>query len=144
MASVTLNSPFGRPVPAGRRFHCGASGGCVSVRPKKAGSVAPRRAIGDAMQAVLVVVDIALRLYMWVIIASAIFSWLYAFGVVNPRNDAVAAIGRTLYQLTEPALRPIRRFVPVFGGLDISPVILILIIILIRQIIWRYIYPNVF
>jgi YggT family protein len=96
------------------------------------------------MQAVLVVVDIALRLYMWVIIASAIFSWLYAFGVVNPRNQAVAAIGRALYQLTEPALRPIRRVVPVFGGLDISPVILILIIILIRQIIWRYIYPNVF
>lgn len=95
------------------------------------------------MQAILVVVDIALRLYMWVIIASAIFSWLYAFGVVNPRNQAVAAIGRALYQLTEPALRPIRRYVPIFGGLDISPVILILLIILIRQIIWRYIFPYV-
>jgi YggT family protein len=96
------------------------------------------------MQALLVVIDIALRIYLWVIIASAIFSWLYAFGVVNPRNQAVATIGRALYQLTEPALRPIRRYVPTFGGLDISPVILILIIILIREIIWRYIYPNVF
>jgi YggT family protein len=96
------------------------------------------------MQALLVVVDIALRIYLWIIIASAIFSWLYAFGVVNPRNQAVAMIGRALYQLTEPALRPIRRYVPTFGGLDISPVILILIIILIREIIWRYIYPNVF
>ena len=95
------------------------------------------------MQAVLVVVDLALRLYMWVIIISAIFSWLYAFGVLDPRNQFVAAIGRTLYQLTEPALRPIRRFVPTFGGLDISPVILILVIILIREIIWRYIFPNV-
>jgi YggT family protein len=96
------------------------------------------------MQALLVVIDIALRIYLWVIIASAIFSWLYAFGVVNPRNQAVATIGRALYQLTEPALRPIRRYVPTFGGLDVSPVILILIIILIREIIWRYIYPNVF
>jgi YggT family protein len=95
------------------------------------------------MRAILVVLDIALRLYFWIIVASAIFSWLYAFGVVNPRNQAVAAIGRALYQLTEPALRPIRRYVPTFGGLDISPIILILIIILIREIIWRYIYPNV-
>jgi YggT family protein len=96
------------------------------------------------MQAVLVVIDLALRIYLWIIVASAIFSWLYAFGVVNPRNQVVATIGRALYQLTEPALRPIRRYVPTFGGLDISPVILILIIILIREIIWRYIYPNVF
>jgi YggT family protein len=96
------------------------------------------------MQAILVVVDLALRLYMWVIIASAIFSWLYAFGVVNPRNQAVGAIGRALYQLTEPALRPLRRYIPVFGGLDVTPVVLILIIILIREVIWRYVYPNVF
>lgn len=96
------------------------------------------------MQAVLVVVDLALRLYMWVIIAAAIFSWLYAFGVVNPRNQVVAGIGRALYQLTEPALRPLRRYIPVLGGLDVTPVVLILIIILIREIIWRYIYPNVF
>ena len=95
------------------------------------------------MRAILVVLDLALRLYFWIIVASAIFSWLYAFGVVNPRNQAVAAIGRALYQLTEPALRPIRRYVPTFGGLDISPIILILIIILIREIIWRYIYPYV-
>lgn len=95
------------------------------------------------MKAVLDVVLLALDLYWWVIIASAVFSWLYAFGVINPRNQAVAAIGRALYQLTEPALRPIRRFVPTFGGLDVSPVILLLIIILIQQIIIRYIFPNV-
>jgi YggT family protein len=95
------------------------------------------------MRALFIVLDIALQLYFWVVIASAIFSWLYAFGVVNPRNQAVATIGRALYQLTEPALRPIRRYVPNFGGLDISPVILILIIILIRLIIQMYIIPNV-
>jgi YggT family protein len=95
------------------------------------------------MRALFIVVDLALTLYFWVIVVSAIFSWLYAFGVVNPRNQAVSVVGRALYQLTEPALRPIRRYVPNFGGLDISPVILILIIILIQLIIRMYIIPNV-
>ena len=95
------------------------------------------------MQAILYVILVALDIYWWIIIASAILSWLYAFGVVNPGNQFVATIGRSLYQLTEPALRPIRRYVPNFGGLDISPIILLLIIILIQQIIIRYIFPNV-
>ncbi len=64
------------------------------------------------MRAILDVVMIALNLYWYVIIASAIFSWLYAFGVVNPRNQVVSAIGNFLYQATEPVLRPIRRVVP--------------------------------
>ena len=96
------------------------------------------------MRALLDVLLVALNIYTWIVIASAIFSWLYAFGVVNPRNQVVAAIGRMLYQLTEPALRPIRRFMPNFGGLDISPVILLLIIFLIERIVVRYVYPNVF
>ena len=96
------------------------------------------------MRAILDLVLLVLRLYTWVVIASAIFSWLYAFGVVNPRNQFVAMIGRVLYQLTEPALRPIRRYVPNFGGLDISPVILLLLIFLVERIIIYYIYPNVF
>jgi len=96
------------------------------------------------MRAILDVLLLALNIYWWIVIASAIFSWLYAFGVVNPRNQVVATIGRMLYQLTEPALRPIRRFVPNFGGLDITPVILLLIIFLIQRVIWLYVYPNVF
>lgn len=96
------------------------------------------------MRALLDVLLLALRLYTWVVIAAAIFSWLYAFGVVNPRNQFVAAIGRMLYQLTEPALRQIRRFVPVFGGLDISPIVLLLIIFLIERVIIYYLYPYVF
>ncbi|MYZ48321.1 YggT family protein [Propylenella binzhouense] len=96
------------------------------------------------MRALLDVILLVLNLYTWVIIASAIFSWLYAFNVVNPRNQFVNSIGRMLYQLTEPALRPIRRFVPVFGGLDISPIILLLLIFLIERIIVYYIYPAVF
>ena len=96
------------------------------------------------MRALLDVVLLVLNLYTWVIIASAIYSWLYAFGVVNPRNQAVATIGKMLYQLTEPALRPIRRVIPNFGGLDISPIILLLIIFLIQRIIGYYIYPYVY
>lgn len=96
------------------------------------------------MQAILYVILVALDIYWWIIIASAILSWLYAFGVVNPRNQFVATIGRSLYQLTEPALRPIRRYVPNFGGLDISPIILLLIIFLIQRVILYYIYPYVF
>jgi len=98
---------------------------------------------GEPMRAILDVILLALNIYWWVIIAAAIFSWLYAFNVVNARNQAVATIGRMLYQLTEPALRPIRRYVPTFGGIDISPIILLLIIFLIQRIIWLYIYPNV-
>ncbi len=96
------------------------------------------------MRAILDVVMIALNLYWWVVIASAIFSWLFAFGVVNPRNQVVNSIGRFLYQATEPALRRIRAFMPNLGAIDISPVILLLGIILIQQVIIRYVYPNVF
>lgn len=96
------------------------------------------------MRALLDVLLLALDIYTWIIILSAIFSWLYAFGVVNPRNQVVSTISRMLYQLTEPALRPIRRFVPNFGGLDISPIILLLLIFLIERVIMYYIYPYVF
>jgi YggT family protein len=99
---------------------------------------------GVWMRALLDVVLAVLWLARWIVIASAIFSWLYAFGVVNPRNQFIATIGRTLYQLTEPALRPIRRFVPSVGGLDLSPLILLLLIFLLERIIIYYIYPNVF
>ena len=96
------------------------------------------------MSALLDVIMLALRIYWVVIIAAAIFSWLYAFRVVNPSNQFVGTLGRMLYQLTEPALRPIRRYVPPFGGLDITPIILLLIIFLLQRVIWLYIYPNVF
>jgi YggT family protein len=96
------------------------------------------------MRALLDVILFALELYVWLVIAAAILSWLIAFGVVNTRNQAVAMIGEFLYRITEPALRPIRRILPHLGGIDISPVILILIIILIQRVITYYIYPYVF
>jgi YggT family protein len=71
---------------------------------------------------------IALNIYVWMVIASAILSWLVHFGVINTRNQFVSMIGEFLWRVTEPALRPIRRFMPSLGGIDISPIILILII----------------
>ena len=96
------------------------------------------------MRALLDVILFALEIYVWLVIAAAILSWLIAFGVVNTRNQAVAMIGDFLYRITEPALRPIRNVLPHLGGIDISPVILILIIVLIQRVIAYYIYPYVF
>jgi YggT family protein len=96
------------------------------------------------MRALFEVIDIALSLYLWIVIIMAIFSWLVAFNVVNTRNHAVAMIGDFLYRITEPALRPIRSFLPNLGGIDISPVILFLIIIFIQKVIEFYVIPNVF
>jgi len=96
------------------------------------------------MRAILDVIMIALNIYVWIIIASAIFSWLYAFNVVNSRNQFVHAVGNFLYQATEPLLRPIRRYMPNLGSIDISPIVLLLGIFLLQRIIVYYIYPNVF
>jgi YggT family protein len=96
------------------------------------------------MRAILDVILVALDIYVYVIIAMAVFSWLLAFNVVNQRNQAVATIGNMLYQLTEPLLRPIRRRMPIMGGLDLSPIVLLLLIFLVQRIIAYYIYPHVF
>jgi YggT family protein len=96
------------------------------------------------MRAVLDVVLIVLQLYVYVIIASAILSWLVAFNVVNRYNDFVRSIWNLVTALTEPLLKPIRGIIPNFGGIDISPVILLLLIFFIQRVIEEYIYPNVF
>ena len=95
------------------------------------------------MLAVIGVIEVILQLYVWLLIASAILSWLIAFNVVNTRNQFVAMIGEFLYRITEPVLRPIRNMLPAMGGIDISPIILILIIMFIERVILYYIYPNV-
>jgi YggT family protein len=76
-----------------------------------------------------------IQLYIWVIIASAILSWLIAFNVLNTSNRFVYSVADMLYRLTEPALRPIRSIIPNLGGIDISPVILILFMLFIRDVV---------
>jgi YggT family protein len=95
------------------------------------------------MLALIQTIVLALDIYWWLLIAAAIFSWLYAFNVVNPRNQAVGMVSNFLYRITEPALRPIRRFMPDLGGIDISPIILLLIIFFLRQFIIYTIAPMV-
>jgi YggT family protein len=96
------------------------------------------------MRALLDVILIVLRLYIYLLIAAAVLSWLIAFNVVNTRNQFVSMVADFLFRITEPLLRPIRAVLPNLGGIDISPVILILIIILIQNVIIYYLYPNVF
>ena len=96
------------------------------------------------MRALLDVILLALNLYTWLIIAAAILSWLVAFNVVNTRNDVERSIGRFLEAVTEPALRPIRNILPNLGGIDVSPIILLLIIFFIERLIIYYVYPVAF
>ena len=96
------------------------------------------------MRAVLDVILLALQLYTWIVIASALVSWLIAFNVVNTRNDFVNAITNFLYQATEPVLRPIRSILPNLGGIDVSPIILLLLIFFLERVIVLYLYPVVF
>jgi YggT family protein len=95
----------------------------------------------DDMLALIQTIVLALDIYWWIIIAAAIFSWLYAFNVVNSSNQFVGSIGNFLYRATEPAMRPIRRFLPDLGGIDISPIILLLIIFFLRQFILTTVAP---
>ncbi len=78
------------------------------------------------------------------VIAAVVVSWLIAFNVINTRNEFVAMIVRVIYQLTEPLLRPIRNLMPNLGGLDLSPLILLLLVFFLQRVIIYYIYPNVF
>jgi YggT family protein len=78
---------------------------------------------------------LVIDLYIWVVIAGAILSWLIAFNVVNTQNRFVYSVADMLYRITDPALRPIRSVLPNLGGIDISPVILILFLLFIRDVV---------
>jgi YggT family protein len=84
---------------------------------------------------VIWLINALFNLAFWIILASVIISWLTAFGVINTSNPYVRQVARALHQVTEPLLRPIRRFLPAFGGLDFSPIVLLLALEFLRQII---------
>ncbi|MBX3454919.1 YggT family protein [Ferrovibrio sp.] len=93
------------------------------------------------MFALIWLIDTLIGLYIWLLIGSAILSWLVAFNVVNTSNRFVYIIGDFLYRVTEPALRPIRRVLPNLGGLDISPVLLILLLLFLQNLLLRDLAP---
>ena len=90
------------------------------------------------MYAFLSLVSTVISIYVWLLIAQAVLSWLVAFGIVNRYNRVVATVGDFLWRVTEPLLRPIRRVLPDLGGIDISPVILILLLWFLRNLMFEY------
>ena len=76
-----------------------------------------------------------IRIYIWLVVAGAVLSWLVAFNVVNRHNNVVRVIGDFLYRITEPALAPIRRYMPDLGGIDISPIVLIFALVLLQDLV---------
>lgn len=87
------------------------------------------------MLAVIATLNFIINIIWFLVIASAIFSWLYAFNVINTRNEAINMIGRSLYQVTEPLYRPIRAILPNMGGLDLSPLVVLVILFFIQQLL---------
>ena len=85
------------------------------------------------------IVTTVISIYIWVIIIGAILTWLVNFNVVNTSNQLVYMVGNFCFRLTEPALRPIRGFLPNLGGIDLSPVVLILGLIFVRDVLTRII-----
>jgi YggT family protein len=90
------------------------------------------------MYAFVHLVSTVISIFIWLLIAQAILSWLVAFGIVNRYNRVVNTIGDFLWRVTEPLLRPIRRVLPDLGGIDVSPVVLILILWFIRDLMFEY------
>tara|TARA_B100001989_G_scaffold252356_1_gene234108 strand:- start:1305 stop:1610 length:306 start_codon:yes stop_codon:yes gene_type:complete len=87
---------------------------------------------------ILMLLYTIISFYIWLLIAQAILSWLVAFSIVNTQNKLIYLIGDFLYKITEPALKPIRKLLPDFGGIDVSPVILIIILIFFRDLLYNY------
>ena len=96
------------------------------------------------MKSIFILLDNIITIYLWIIIINAILSWLVAFNVLNTQNRFVFSVLNATYKLTDPALNKIRRFIPMFGSIDISPVILILFLMFLRNIIFEIFAPGLF
>ena len=96
------------------------------------------------MKSIFILLDNIITIYLWIIIINAILSWLVAFNVLNTQNRFVFSVLEVTYKLTDPVLNKIRRFMPNFGSIDISPVILILLLIFLRNIIFEIFAPGLF
>ncbi len=92
------------------------------------------------MQSLLLLIDMILNLYIWLLLIWVILSWLITFDIINVRNRLVYLVSDFLNRITEPVLRPIRRVVPLVGGIDLSPVVLIFAIIFLRSLMREYLW----
>ena len=96
------------------------------------------------MKSIFILLDSIITIYLWIIIINAILSWLVAFNILNTQNRFVFSVLDVTYKLTDPALNKIRRFIPTFGSIDISPVILILFLMFLRNLIFEVFAPSLF
>ena len=96
------------------------------------------------MKSIFILLDSIITIYLWIIIINAILSWLVAFNILNTHNRFVFSVLDATYKLTDPALNKIRRFIPTFGSIDVSPVILILLLMFLRNIIFEIFAPGLF
>ena len=96
------------------------------------------------MKSIFILLDSFIMIYLWVIIVNALLSWLVAFNILNTQNRFVFSVLDTTYKLTDPILNKIRRFVPTFGSIDISPIILILGLMFLRNLVFEIFAPNLF
>ena len=96
------------------------------------------------MKSIFILLDNIITIYLWIIIINAILSWLVAFNILNTQNRFVFSVLDVTYKLTDPALNKLRRFIPMFGSIDISPVILILLLMFLRNLIFEVFAPSLF
>ena len=96
------------------------------------------------MKSIFILLDNIIGIYIWIVIINAVLSWLVAFNVLNTQNRFVFSVLDVTYKLTDPALNKIRRFIPTFGSIDISPVVLILLLMFLRNLIFEVFAPNLF
>ena len=96
------------------------------------------------MKSIFILLDTIITIYLWVIIVNAILSWLVAFNILNTQNRFVFSVLDATYKMTDPALNKIRSIIPTFGSIDISPVILILLLMFLRNIIFEIFAPGLF
>ena len=96
------------------------------------------------MKSIFILLDSIIMIYLWIIIVNAILSWLVAFNILNTQNRFVFSVLDATYKMTDPALNKIRSFIPTFGSIDLSPVILILLLMFLRNIIFEIFAPGLF
>ena len=96
------------------------------------------------MKSIFILLDSIITIYLWIIIINAMLSWLVAFNILNTQNRFVFSVLDATYKLTDPALNKIRRFIPTFGSIDISPIVLILSLMFLRNLIFEIFAPGLF
>ena len=96
------------------------------------------------MKSIFILLDSIITIYIWIVIINAILSWLVAFNILNTQNRFVFSVLDTTYKLTDPALNKIRRFLPTFGSIDLSPIVLILFLMFIRNLVFEIFAPSLF